>query len=343
MTTQEFYSSIREVLRSEFNLDVSQESAQRSLATDIMQMSNFYADHATSSTPWEEPWCQRAQLAYYLPLNVIRLRRVIREGKRVGFFKGIQSAVDFGSGLGAMDFAGILESDADFLWRRPFEIEISNIARDLRERLAPAHESSSDGPEESPDLFMSSYALTELVDIPAEEFLARSQNLMIIEPSTRDDGRRLSEFRDRLIAAGGFAWAPCTHQEKCPLIQHSATDWCHDRVVVDGQYIEEVPWLQGLERFLPIKNRTLTMSYLLMSTRRPPSLEGYARLTGDSLKEKGKTRQLFCRNADREFLAWMHRHGEPPAYPRGELVQVPQGFMKSNELRTTEELNLFKA
>jgi hypothetical protein len=342
MITQEFYARIREVLLSEFNLDVSRESAQKSLSADILQMSNFYAEYASEATPWDEPWCQRAQLAYFLPLNVIRLRRVIREGKRVGFFKGFKSAIDFGAGLGAMDFAGLLESDANFEWRRPHEIEISDIARDLRHRLAPAFESSAEIPSQGSDLFMSSYALTELIDLSAEEFLERSANLMIIEPSTRADGRRLSEFRDQLIKAGGHAWAPCTHQQACPLILHSATDWCHDRVVIDGQHIEDVPWLKDLEKFLPIKNRTLTMSYLLVSKRAPPSLQGFARLTGDSLKEKGKTRQLFCRSSDREYLSWMHRHGEPAPYPRGELIQVPEGTMKSNELRTTEILSFFQ-
>lgn len=341
MTTAEFHAHILRVLQDDFGVDLTRESDLRAIATDVMKMSDFYAREPEAATPWNEPWCQRAQLVYFLPLNVIRLRKVIREGHRVGFFAGIKSAVDFGAGLGAMDFAGLLESSPQMPWRRPHEIEISPVARRWRERLAPAFESSVHGPERETDLFMSSYALTELGDVDAAEMLERSENLLIVEPSTRDDARRLSEFRDRLIAAGAFAWAPCTHQGRCPLLLHSATDWCHDRVTVED--FGDLPWREDLERFLPIKNRTLTMSYLYVSTRRPPALTGHARLTGDPLVEKGKTRQLFCRSEDREFLAWMHRHGEPPLTPRGELVQVPVGEMKSNELRVQGALQILQS
>lgn len=340
MTTAEFYAQIAKVLLEDFSVDLEKESDQRALASDIMKMSDFYANEPEGMTPWFEPWCQRAQLAYFLPLNVLRLRRVIREGHRVGFFKGIRSSVDFGAGLGALDFAGLLESTPESPWRRPHEIEISPVAQRIRARLAPAFETSIEGPEREMDLFMSSYALTELDELDAEEFLERSPNLLMIEPSTRDDGRRLSEFRDRAIAAGAHAWAPCTHQGRCPLILNSATDWCHDRVVTEGA--DDVPWRDALERYMPIKNRTLTMSYLYISMRKPPELTGYARLTGDALVEKGKTRQLFCRGEAREFLAWMHRHGEPELTPRGELIRVPAGEQKSNELRIQGTLQFFQ-
>ncbi|MBX3018708.1 MAG: hypothetical protein KF767_12515 [Bdellovibrionaceae bacterium] len=341
MNSAEFYARIADVLREDFGVDLNREADQRALASDILKMSDFYANEPEGMTPWFEPWCQRAQLAYFLPLNVLRLRRVIREGLRVGFFNGIRSSVDFGAGLGALDFAGQLENPLQNpSWRRPHEIEISPVAQKIRARLAPAYETSIEGPEREMDLFMSSYALTELIELDAAEFLERSPNLLIIEPSTRDDGRRLSEFRDRLIEAGAHAWAPCTHQGRCPLILNSATDWCHDRVLIEGP--EDVPWREALERYMPIKNRTLTMSYLYISLRKPPELTGYARLTGDALVEKGKTRQLFCRGEAREFLAWMHRHGEPELHPRGELVRIPPGEQKSNELRIQGNLQIFQ-
>lgn len=353
MNTSQFYARIETVLKEDFAIDLNKESDLRSIAADVLRMSDFYNENASAQTPWEEDWCQRAQLVYFLPLNVIRIRKVIREADRLGFFAGLESAVDFGSGLGAVDFAGLLESQsassaakltegsAGRSWIRPFEIERSSIARSLRGRLAQASVSSDDGPEKNADLFISSYALTELEDIPAEEFLDRSEALMIIEPSTRDDGRKLAKFRARMIAAGAYAWAPCTHQAPCPLIEKSASDWCHDRVVIDGQNVEDIPWLQKLEKHLPMKNRTLTFSYLLMSKRPPQQLQRYARLTGDALVEKGKTRQLFCRGPEREFLAWMHRHGEFTLAPRGELVLIPNGEQKSNELRIREDLRFF--
>jgi hypothetical protein len=66
------------------------------------------------------------------------------------------------------------------------------------------------------------------------------------------------------------------------------------------------------------------------------NVEGKSRLTGDSLKEKGKTRQLMCRSSEREFLAWMHKNKSEQTLPRGELVNLPNDLeAKSNELRIT--------
>jgi hypothetical protein len=64
-----------------------------------------------------------------------------------------------------------------------------------------------------------------------------------------------------------------------------------------------------------------------------------ARLVGDRLKEKGKDRQMFCRGEEREFLAWMHKHGEPQDLPRGILIEVPPEIPKtSNEVRVDRPL-----
>ena len=47
-----------------------------------------------------------------------------------------------------------------------------------------------------------------------------------------------------------------------------------------------------------------------------------ARLTGDILHEKGRSKQMVCRGSAREFLFWQHRDVEPANIKRGELVQL---------------------
>ncbi|MFN9066725.1 MAG: hypothetical protein ACK5V3_05815, partial [Bdellovibrionales bacterium] len=64
-----------------------------------------------------------------------------------------------------------------------------------------------------------------------------------------------------------------------------------------------------------------------------PPVYDWARLTGDQLFEKGKTRQLICRGPEREFLAWMNRDGEAPTLARGDRVILEKFEQKSNELR----------
>lgn len=73
---------------------------------------------------------------------------------------------------------------------------------------------------------------------------------------------------------------------------------------------------------------------LAKKTPPPEQIKNFSRTVGDSLEEKGKTRQLFCRSEEREFLAWMHKEENQQTIPRGELITIPEDAeKKSNELR----------
>ena len=138
------------------------------------------------------------------------------------------------------------------------------------------------------------------------------------------------QWRSRWIEAGFTPLAPCTHALACPLLTHSEKDWCHHRVHFTGsQKYKE------LEARLPMKNNTLTFSYLLLSQLvESPLFRGSARVIGDTLNEKGKTRQLMCRGPEREFLAWLSRDGEAPFIPHGSLIPDLGAIeAKSNEVR----------
>ena len=180
---------------------------------------------------------------------------------------------------------------------------------------------------------MFSYSLTEVKDLPKD--WQTFEALMILEPSTSQDGRKLLEIRSQLIKAGYHIWAPCTHQKACPLLTHSKNDWCHDRA-----HVKAPAWFADLEQHLPMKNRTVTTSYLLARKKAPPEvLSNLARLTGDSLNEKGKTRQLICKGEEREYLSWMHKTISPQVLARGELIHLPENLeVKSNELRVKTEI-----
>lgn len=315
------------------------------LADHIKKLSDFFVHNPDGHTPWDQDFCKIAYRYYYLPLNYIRNQQVIQRGLEIGFFQDINTTVDWGCGPGTASLA--------------LAHELSHITQQiLIDRAADALSAFADlkthlkssqhltqlklknlNIDYQKSLLVFSYSLTEMGSSLPEGHEQFPQ-IMILEPSTQDDGRKLLKLRQELIQKKYYIWAPCTHQNACPLLVHSKTDWCHDRF-----HVHAPEWFTKTESFLPFKNRTITTSYLLASKTPPPAhLKNYARIVGDSLPEKGKTRQLICRNlspapSEREFLAWLHKTKEPQIIPRGELVALPDNVeKKSNEIRLVENL-----
>jgi ribosomal protein RSM22 (predicted rRNA methylase) len=188
-----------------------------------------------------------------------------------------------------------------------------------------------------------SYALTEFEVVP--EWLFQAKAIIIIEPATREDGRKLLALRSDLIKNGFEIWAPCLHQMNCPLLQETKNDWCHDRV-----HFEKPEAFQKIENLLPIKNDTLTLSYLVakkksdIKTDSASSLStNTVRVIGDFLNEKGKSRQLICRNSKREFLTQLKRKLTPLEFERGDILKISSPIKEiGNELRTDSDLTDIK-
>lgn len=297
----------------------------KQLAQDVLRMSDFYIEWPEEKTPWEESWCLRAQMAYFLPLNYIRNKAVFQEAQRFNFFQGVQSALDIGSGLGAVSLA---LSEAPLQWKA---LEISEIAQAKSRFLNPR---VSFVPRPEPvDLITFSFSMTE--DLPLEKIWNQAQNLMILEPALKNDSRKLMQLRQDLIAAGWSAWAPCTHDENCPLLV-SPNDWCHDRI-----HFQAPDWFLELESHLPMKNSNLAYSYLLMSKRPAPRILDSARVVSDFLIEKGKSKITLCHSGTKELASWLHRNLEPEEISRGSLVRAPNDKeIKGTESRLTKDLEI---
>lgn len=304
------------------------------VAQSVLRLSDFYIAQPSAATPWNEEYCQIAYRNYYLPLNQMRCAQVIERGQQVGFFEGLSHFIDWGSGPGtaSLALAANPQIRPQIKTQTLFDHSPTVLKNfgDLHTRLVNVKKVDQlrlkGLPHPEQTLLTFSYSLTELEQPP--EGWNQFEALMILEPSTSDDGRKLLELREKLKAEGYSLWAPCTHQQACPLLTKSKHDWCHDRLVVQAP-----EWFEELEDYLPMRNRTVTMSYLL-ARRKPAPLTTKARLTGDSLEEKGKTRQLVCRSEAREFLTWMHKSIEPQTLKRGDLIELPSDLeVKSNELR----------
>lgn len=307
-------------------------------ARDILALSDFYVEEVGRPTPWSHPGVLPATLAYFMPLNYARLMATFREVRR--FFKGDEFAEvwDFGSGLGTAQW--VLE-DQPWLDSRPlFTVESSVEAQEYHARLESlragrwkATPVSRVNPK-APALGIFSYSFLEM-QTKLPDF-SNFEHLLILEPSVRGRGRALQEWRSKFMLEGFTPLAPCTHLRGCPLLVRSKTDWCHSRI-----FFEPPEWWLDIEKNLPMTNRTLTYSYLLMSrSLTHQDWAGAARVLSPTLNERGKTRQLICRGDDREFLAWLRRGGEPPTIPHGALIRddLNQFEKKSDEIRAGRDL-----
>lgn len=307
------------------------------IADNVLKLSDYFIKNPDGETPWAEPWAQSAYLHYYHVLNLKRLEYVFQQASTLGFFEQIEKLIDYGAGLGAATLCALsLQKESQLPRLEHHLIEKNTFAKkmasesfgDLVDLKWHSQLSDLKNLTKTNMVFVFSYSLTELQQIPTEALNAEA--LIFVEPATRQDGRLLMKLREQLLQKGFFAWAPCVHQKECPLLHQSKTDWCHHRILntPDEKFLE-------IEKHLPIKNKTLTFSYLLVRKRPPPAaLQNKIRVIGDPLVEKGKVRMAICRNTEREYLSWLTRESTPNLPERGQLIAPPLSFeKKGNELR----------
>lgn len=309
-------------------------SKPRDLVQPIMKLSDHYQSE-TAITPWDKKDLSAAYLAYFFPLNYIRNLKVIDEAKHWNFFKGVDKVIDFGCGPGTLAKALLADTDLDIQQITgvdsdnqvgKFFLDTSRQRTDMSFNLTVPVETSHS------TLFAASYTLNELSEIPPSFY--QMDNILVIEPSTKKAFHKLAHLRTELIAQGFHIWAPCPHHEICPLTL-SKKDWCHDRV-----HWKQPDWFVQLEKHLPIKNPSMSFSYLLAS-KHPAHHQSYTRVVSDALVEKGKTRWMICQNSERKFMSFLKRHGEAPRIYRGDRVIVENFERKGEELRIDNSIKTF--
>lgn len=325
-TLPDFYQEKIESLLNEYNCSLNQ---PKIIADAVLKLSTHYQS-INRVTPWASSEDVIAYAAYFFPLNYVRNLKLWDHARAVGFPSSMNQVLDYGCGLGS----SLLSGQDNFFWKQHtalFAVDhMPQPLRLLKKYLLPHIDFKTSLPFDFKNtLGLFSYSWNELKETPSWFF--KLDHILIVEPSTSLRSRQLMDFRSLLMDQGYFIWAPCTHSLTCPLLSQSKTDWCHDRI-----HWEQPEWFQNIERHLPIKNNTLTVSYLLASKEKPTATY-FGRIIGDELIEKGKTRWLFCRNENREFLSHLSRNGASPDYKRGQLLKNPIGYeQKARELRITQ-------
>ncbi len=307
-------------------------SSPKKISEAIINLSNNYKNELSDhSNIWSNSNFVKAYITYFLPLNILRLTSVLNEVSNYIEFDVLSAVFDYGSGPGTSHLSlKNINSEPHTI----FNFDKSKTALKIHEswtnhKNIDFTSDISKWQNITPNsLAIFSYAYNELKDFP--ELISKHDHLLIVEPSNQLPARRLQKQRKKLNDMGYQIIAPCTHQKECPLLKHSKKDWCHNRVFTELPY-----WFADIEKFIPMKNSNITYSYLFVSkTITPKTSPNVGRVIGDTLKEKGKTRQAFCRNDEREFLSWLKKDGKPTELVRGHLYELKSDYeKKGNELR----------
>jgi len=133
----------------------------------------------------------------------------------------------------------------------------------------------------------------ELANLAA--FAATADEILWVEPGSRDISRRLSAVRDTLLRAGHQLLAPCTHQQTCPMLTpENERHWCHFFAPPPTEVFQSPFWREVSLR-LGIDLRALPYSFLAASRVSIPAWPAKAeRLIGHPRELKAHCKLLCC-------------------------------------------------
>lgn len=208
--------------------------ARGALATRAADLSAGYRDRRASAATVADNSDVAAYALTRLPATYASLEAALQRlaNRMPGFVP--KTLLDLGCGPGTASWAAL---EAFPSIERATLIDSSPPFLAAARELASGHPVLSDAtishgniaaPPEGPfDLIIVGYALTELPDPAAvidRLWSATAGVLVIVEPGTPRDYRRLMSARTKLIELGATIAAPCPHDLACPIV---APDWCH--------------------------------------------------------------------------------------------------------------------
>lgn len=265
------------------------------------------------------PTERAAYLAVRFPSTFAVAQTVWREFTRVGPVDEISSVLDVGAGPGTASLAsiGVLESKVRYTW-----LERDAGWRNTAGRLAAAcslnpvfqNAAIAGSMNAAPHgVVIASYALNELD--PAQrsgslDALWRNaeQALILIEPGTPAGFEIIRDARKAILAQGGHAASPCTHDASCPM---SAADWCHrpQRVARTSTHRAAKQAQLGFE--------DEKFSFVIL-TRAPPSRPTAARIVRKPIRAVGHVHLDLCAHGALSRLTVARSDG--PAYRKARKI-----------------------
>lgn len=258
-------------------------------------------------------------ILYFLPTNALKVAGLLKEFPP-HFFKGCKKILDLGSGPATATLGVLLATQGRWTGSVTLVDQNKDILKDGQRLIERMHQAKlsrahmnvtslrrdfSQGPIERSvrpepyDLVIAMNVLNEwkdpkrrlhLVEKLLHKYVSKKGRLLIIEPALRQQTRELMELHDALLEReAGTVWAPCLHQEKCPMLADNRRDWCHS-------YFEwkRPKLIEHLDELVGIRKEYLKASYLLLGTEQTPDRSKQWRVVSGPLNSKGKTERLLC-------------------------------------------------
>lgn len=152
-------------------------------------------------------------------------------------------------------------------------------------------------PFQKESLLLLSHVLNELSEKEALELASKAASVdevIWMEPGSREVSRKLSQIRNLFLELGHQIVAPCTHTLPCPMLQASeARHWCHFFALPPTEIFQSAFWHE-VSHQLKIDLRSLPYSYLVFSRQHSCKLPtNTERLIGHPRSYKGYGK-LFC-------------------------------------------------
>ena len=164
--------------------------------------------------------------------------------------------------------------------------------------------------EEPIGVLVLSHVLNELDENARAELtdlLARAQTVIWVEPGTHEVSRALIGWREKALAQGFHAVAPCTHQAGCGLTSAgNERHWCHHFAEPPMNIYADSDWVKFGQR-AGIDLRSLPYSFLVLDRRATAVAEGASRILGDPRIYKGYAKIFNCSASGVEQLTMQQR------------------------------------
>jgi ribosomal protein RSM22 (predicted rRNA methylase) len=232
---------------------------------------------------------RRAYVHYYLPVNVEKVARVLREMDAYAPSRPKPRVLDFGCGPGTAAIATLLHRPVADLVLVDVVDQALDDARFFCKELGVEPRTMHEVPDEKFDLILAANVFSETL-APLEERLTDEGYLVVIEPALQTATRKLMKWRDDAVARGFRVAAPCIGRMKCPMLEREDL-WCH----------QDVPWprpaaVAEIDRRVGLTKETLKYSYAVITKkgRTLADLEGDVRIVSNLHKEKGKAWAWLC-------------------------------------------------
>src|ERR1041385_5440315 len=201
----------------------------------------------------KEEMIRQAYLLYYATIGHLKIWPSLRELAQGGFFNGRETIthLDLGSGPGTAVW-GL----ATYLTHEQPHVTLNTLSTDaLAEnlRLVERFANHLKVPVATSQLDLTSLSISAviprtsslitLMNVLAEidekhdaaiidflhAHLEENGAIISIEPSRKTESRRALRFRDRMVDAGFFVFAPCCRMGHCPALENH-DNWCHTEI-----------------------------------------------------------------------------------------------------------------